>query len=97
MKKGRQAAPAIHRPSGPVSAAKTPMMKEPLTLTRMVPHGMDSPRRCAMTPENQNRATLPSAPPRATHKYVCTKEIFGIFGGIGRCILIIFVNLLFLV
>jgi len=41
------------RPSGPVSVAKKPMMKEPAIFTIIVPQGKVSPIRRAATPEHQ--------------------------------------------
>src|SRR6266581_2264664 len=45
--------PTKTRPSGPVSAAKNPMMKEPTTFTMSVPHGNVAPKYLAATPEHQ--------------------------------------------
>lgn len=56
------------RPPGPVRVEKKPMTKQPLMLTRTVPQGKLSPHRYATSPENQKRATLPSAPPSAIQR-----------------------------
>ena len=56
------------RPSGAVIVAKKPMMSEPSTLTKNVPHGNVSPKSRAMMPVHQKRAIPPSALPRAIQR-----------------------------
>ncbi len=68
MKNWRKLGVDQMRPSGPVSAAKKPIMSEPLMFTNKVPAGNVSPNFCAITPESQKRPTVPSAPPIATTK-----------------------------
>src|SRR5713226_6616185 len=67
MKNWRNVAGAIHRPSGPVAVANSPMMNEPETLTNRVPQGNVSPTLFAINPEQPQRARLPSPPPIKTH------------------------------
>jgi len=44
-------------------------------LTSNVPQGNVSPMWRPMTPENQNRPTLPSAPPIAIHRYAIMENL----------------------
>src|SRR5271165_4098872 len=74
MKKFRVFECTSHFPSGPVSELNKPMTNEPVMFTMSVPHGNVPPIRSAMNKENQNRATLPSAPPKATKIYVSIKS-----------------------
>ena len=64
---------------GDLIVLKNPMTTQPVTLTMSVPQGKLSPTRLATRPEAQYRATLPSAPPMAIHRYaiiVCSCLIF---------------------
>ena len=54
------------RPSGPVSAAITPIRKLPLTLATSVAHGNATMPRATNSSASQKRARLPIAPPAAT-------------------------------
>ena len=54
------------RPSGPVSAAITPIRKLPLTLATSVAHGKYTIPRATKASASQKRARLPIAPPAAT-------------------------------
>ena len=54
---------AFDAPLGSVMVAKKPMMNEPVAFTKSVPSGKVSPIRSATSPEAQNRAPVPSAPP----------------------------------
>jgi hypothetical protein len=67
MKNCRNEAGAIHRPSGPVAVANSPMMNEPVTFTQSVPQGKVSPNLLAMRPEAPHRAKLPKPPPTNIH------------------------------
>src|ERR1700759_471499 len=49
-----------------VTAATTPMRKDPSTLISSVPQGNRGPVRAVIAPASQNRAMLPRAPPAAT-------------------------------
>jgi hypothetical protein len=67
MKNWRNDGEAIHRPSGPVTAANNPIRKEPETLTKSVPHGNVWPTVLAINPEAHQRARLPNPPPKNIH------------------------------
>jgi hypothetical protein len=68
MKKVRNDGATSQRPSTSVSVAKNPIRNEQVTLTTSVPNGNASPKWRATKPDAQNRATLPSAPPKPTQK-----------------------------
>ena len=59
---------AGQRPLGAVSVAKKPITNDPLTLTTSVPHGNAAPAIRVTVSALANRATLPSAPPRAIQR-----------------------------
>ena len=67
MKNCRKVEDAIHRPSGPVAVAKSPITNEPETLMTNVPQGKVSPTLLAMKPEAPHRARLPKPPPTNIH------------------------------
>lgn len=62
-------------PDGPLSAANQPITNDPATLISNVPHGKATPNRDATNVANQARATLPSAPPIATHNKVTANPL----------------------
>ena len=68
MKKCRWVASLYNLPSGPVSVAKNPMMKQPITFTAKVPHGKFSPKRADNHAERPKRAMPPRPLPIAIHK-----------------------------
>src|SRR4051812_8546785 len=67
MKNCRNVAGASHRPSGPVTVANKPIIKEPVTFTISVPHGKVSPNLFATIPDAPQRARLPNPPPTNIH------------------------------
>ena len=66
--KGAKVAASASCPPLSLKAEKIPMSNEPITFTNKVPHGNLLSNRAATTPDIQNRATLPSAPPRAIQR-----------------------------
>src|SRR5882724_6661068 len=81
MKNVRMFEERSQRPSGPVSVAKKPITNDPVMLTTSVPHGNVWPQGkslsewFAINPPNQKRVTLPSAPPKATKRYVSINKL----------------------
>src|SRR5450432_1374814 len=67
--------PTRNGPCGSVKPAKKPMTNEPVTFTNNVPSGKISPNRSATSPDAQNRAPVPRAPPSIIQKYVSIKRL----------------------